>query len=180
MPHPNPAQQLLAAFMIALVSTSGIAQQPATNSTWTSVEAAIGRKGAIQPGNVVKFSFPRSDLSVTVGGVTLKPALALGGWVAFKETPRGQAIAMGDLVLTEDEVGPVMRALQSGGVEQTALHNHLLHESPRVMYMHVAAHGDPVKIAQTIRTALAQSGTPMGAPAAPAPAAASELDTATI
>jgi len=180
MPHPNPAQQLLAAFMIALVSTSGIAQQPATNSTWTSVEAAIGRKGAIQPGNVVKFSFPRSDLSVTVGGVTLKPALALGGWVAFKETGRGQAIAMGDLVLTEDEISPVMRALQSGGVEQTALHNHLLHESPHVMYMHIFAHGDAAKIARTIHDALGQSRTPMTAPAPGIAAAPVDIDTAAI
>ena len=180
MPHPNPAQQLLAAFMIALVSTSGIAQQTATNSTWTPVEAAIGRKGAIQPGNVVKFSFPRSDLSVTVGGVTLKPALALGGWVAFKETGRGQAIAMGDLVLTEDEISPVMRALQTGGVEQTALHNHLLHESPHVMYMHIFAHGDAAKIARTIHDALGQSRTPMTAPAAATTAATVDIDTAAI
>ncbi|MFL5610916.1 MAG: DUF1259 domain-containing protein [Gemmatimonadaceae bacterium] len=161
---------------------SAVAQQPSAASTWTAVESAIGRKGAIQPGNVIKFSFPRSDLSVSVAGVRLKPALALGGWVAFKEEGRGQAAAMGDLVLTESEVSPVMRALQAGGVEQTALHNHLLNESPHVMYMHILAHGDAAKIARTIHDALAQSATPMNppAPASPAAAAAADLDTLAI
>lgn len=155
-----------------------IAQQ--TSTTWTSVETAIGRKGAMQPGNVIKFSFPRSDLAVTVAGVRLKPALALGGWVAFKEMGAGQAAAMGDLVLTEDEVSPVMRALQSGGVEQTALHNHVLKESPRVMYMHILAHGDGSKIARTIHDALGLSATPMNPPAPTSPAAAADLDTLAI
>ncbi|MFL5553014.1 MAG: DUF1259 domain-containing protein [Gemmatimonadaceae bacterium] len=161
---------------------SAVAQQPSAASTWTAVESAIGRKGAIQPGNVIKFSFPRSDLSVSVAGVRLKPALALGGWVAFKEAGRGQAAAMGDLVLTESEVSPVMRALQAGGVEQTALHNHLLNESPHVMYMHILAHGDAAKIARIIHDALAQSATPMNppAPASPAAAAAADLDTLAI
>jgi hypothetical protein len=89
-------------------------------------------------------------------------------------------MAMGDLVLGEDEVGPVMAALQQGGVEQTALHNHVLHESPRVMYLHISADGDAAKIAQTIRTALGQSRTPLAAPAAPAPAAAIDLDTTAV
>ncbi|MFL5558935.1 MAG: DUF1259 domain-containing protein [Gemmatimonadaceae bacterium] len=151
-------------------------------ATWTAVETAIGRKGTLQPGNVIKFSFPRSDLSVSVAGVRLKPALALGGWVAFKEVGRGQTAAMGDLVLTESEVSPVMRALQAGGVEQTALHNHVLNESPHVMYMHILAHGDAAKIARTIHDALAQSATPMNppAPASPAAAAAADLDTLAI
>ncbi len=170
----------LAALALSLGATSVIAQQPSATSTWASVEAALGRKGAMQPGNVIKFSFPRSDLSVNVGGVTLKPALALGGWVAFKETAKGQAMAMGDLVLTEDEVSPVMRALQAGGVEQTALHNHVLKESPRVMYMHILAHGDPTKIARTIHDALGQSKTPLGPASPPSAASAADLDTAGI
>ncbi|MFL5486152.1 MAG: DUF1259 domain-containing protein, partial [Gemmatimonadaceae bacterium] len=143
-------QRIIAAGLsFGLCSMSAVAQQPSAASTWTAVESAIGRKGAIQPGNVIKFSFPRSDLSVSVAGVRLKPALALGGWVAFKEAGRGQAAVMGDLVLTESEVSPVMRALQAGGVEQTALHNHILDESPHVMYMHILAHGDAAKIART-------------------------------
>jgi hypothetical protein len=126
----------------------------------------------------MRYSFPRSDLQVTANGVQLKPALALGGWIAFKRIG-GDATMMGDLVLTEDEVGPVMRALQQNGVEQTALHNHVLKESPRVMYMHVHGQGDPVKLAQAVRTALGQSKTPIKAPAASS-AAAIDLDTAAV
>jgi hypothetical protein len=147
---------------------------------WSSVEQALGRKGTPNPGGVMKFSFPRSDLSVTIGGVTLKPALALGGWVAFKETSASQAMAMGDLVLTQDEVSPVMAALQAGGVEQTALHNHVLNESPRVMYMHIMAKGDPAKIARTIHDALAQTKTPLGPGSPPSAGSATDLDTAGI
>ena len=145
---------------------------------WSAVDQALGRKGAQQPGGVMKYSFPRGDLQVTAGGVQLKPALALGGWIAFKRIA-GDAMMMGDLVLTEDEIGRVMRALQQKGVEQTALHNHVLKESPRVMYMHVHGQGDPVKLAQAVRTALAQSKTPPQAPAA-SPAAAIDLDTAAV
>jgi hypothetical protein len=117
---------------------------------------------------------------VTVAGVAIRPALALGSWVAFRKVAGEQTMAMGDLVHTEDDVGPVMRALQEGGVEQTALHNHVLHESPRVMYMHIAAHGDRVKIAQALRSALSQSRTPLAGPAAPSAAPALDLDTAAV
>lgn len=148
--------------------------------SWTAVEAAFGRKGAPQNGGVMRFNFPRTDLTVTVAGVTVKPALALGSWIAMKPIASGQVMAMGDLVLLDAEVNPVMSALQAGGVEQSALHNHLLGASPHVMYMHVSTHGDPVKIATTIRAALAKSATPLGAaPPATAPSAAG-LDTAAI
>ena len=148
--------------------------------SWTPVEDALGRRGAMQPGNVIKFAFPRSDLTVTAGGVTLKPALALGTWLAFKETTKGEAMAMGDLVLLEDEVSPVMKALQAGGVMQTAVHNHLVGESPHVMYMHIMAHGQPAAIAKAIHDALALSKTPLGpAGMATAPSAA-DLDTTGI
>ena len=169
----------LAGVALAMLSNSAVCQQPSTPAAWASVEAALGRKGAMQPENVIKFSFPRSDLSVNVGGVTLKPALALGGWVAFKQVAAGQAMAMGDLVLIEDEVGPVMRALQAAGVEQTALHNHVLNETPHVMYMHILAHGDPVRVARSIHDALALSKTPLNpsSPPSPAAAAAADIDT---
>jgi len=136
----------------------------------------------LQPGNVIKFSFPRSDLSVSVGGVTLKPALALGGWVAFREVAAGRAMAMGDLVLTEDEISSVMRALQANGIEQTAVHNHLVNETPHVMYMHILAHGDAVRIARSIHEALALTKTPLNPPSAvsPATAAATDIDTLAI
>ncbi|MDB4888912.1 MAG: protein of unknown function LppY and LpqO [Gemmatimonadetes bacterium] len=166
------------AFLPGEANAQGGGAKPSAD--WTTVDQALGRSGAMQPGDVMKYSFPRSDLQVTSAGVALKPALALGSWVAFKKIAGGHAMAMGDLVLGEDEVGPVMRALQAGGVEQTALHNHVLHESPRVMYMHISAHGDAAKIAQTIRTALGQSRTPLGTPAAPVPAAAIDLDTAAV
>jgi hypothetical protein len=143
------------------------------------VETALGRKGAMQPGDVIRFSFPRGDLQVTVADVALKPALALGSWIAF-EHAGSESIAMGDLVLTESEVGPVMRTLQKGGVEQTALHNHLQFESPRVMYMHIHARGDPTKIASAIHDALTLTKTPMASPAAASIVAAVDLDTTAI
>jgi len=160
-------------------SSEVLAQQPARADAWRDVTSALGRAGAAQPGGVMKYSFPRSDLTVVVGGVTLKPALALGSWVAFREVAPGMAMVMGDLVLTEDEVGPVMRTLQSGGVQQTALHNHLLNESPHVMYMHIAAFGDATRIARTVHDALARSHTPIGTAVAAAPAT-NTLDTAAI
>src|SRR5215468_6828345 len=92
---------------VAAVSMQAAAQQNTSSTSWAPVEDALGRKGAMQPGDVIKFAFPRGDLTVNVGGITLKPALALGGWLAFKEVGEGQAMAMGDLVLTEDEVSPV-------------------------------------------------------------------------
>lgn len=165
----------------ALTSALLTAQQPSgRGDDWSAVDQALGRKGAAQPGDVMRYGFPRSDLQVTANGVQLKPALALGSWVAFKNAGGGHAMMMGDLVLTESEVGPVMRALQQGGVEQTALHNHVLGESPRVMYMHVSGHGDPVKLAQTVRAALGATRTPVDAPPPPASAPAIDLDTAAI
>ena len=128
----------------------------------------------------MKYSFPRSDLQVTAGGLQLKPALALGSWLAFRTIGAGHVMAMGDLVLTEDEVTPVMRALQAGGVEQTAVHHHVLHETPRVMYMHISAHGDAPTIARAVRSALAESHTPLGPPATPSAPGAADLDTAAI
>lgn len=140
-------------------------QQQAGATDWKPVEQALGKKGSMQPGDVYKVSLPRSDLKVTVAGVELKPALALGSWVAFKKSG-DTTMVMGDLVLTEDEVTPVMTKLEEGGVELTALHNHVLHESPRVMYMHIHAMGDAVKIAKSIHDALALSKTPFAAPPA--------------
>jgi len=132
--------------------------QPATVD-WKAVERAMGRPGAMQPGDVYKFSMPRGDLKVGVKGVEVKPALALGSWAAFKMAGN-QAMVMGDIVMTEDEVNPVISRLQQGGIEQTGLHNHILHESPRVMYMHISGRGDPVKLAAAIGAALKLTKTP--------------------
>ncbi len=134
---------------------------------WKRVDEAMGRKGTMMPGDVYRFSMPRSDLKVTVKGVEIKPAFALGSWAAFKQMPDGQVMAMGDTVMTEDEISPVMLKLQQNGIGQSALHHHLLYENPRVYYMHLMATGDPVKIAETIKAALDLTKTP---PQAVAPA----------
>jgi hypothetical protein len=127
---------------------------------------------------VLKFGFPRSDLQVVVNGVTLRPALALGSWVAFQRIS-DHAMVMGDLVLLSTEVESVMASLQQNGIEQTALHNHLLGESPRVMYMHIRAIGNPARIGRAIRTALEFTATPLGPPAT-AVATPMDLDTVAV
>src|SRR5262249_270929 len=126
---------------------------------WKAVERAMGRPGAMQPGDVYKFSMPRGDLKVVVKGVEIKPALALGSWAAFKMAGN-QAMVMGDIVMTQDEVNPVMSRLQQGGIEQTGLHNHILNEAPRGMYRHIGGQGDPVKLAEAISAALKLTQTP--------------------
>lgn len=172
---------LAAALGMAAQPGMGHAQGGASAGDWSAVDRAIGRPGKPQPGEVQKYSFPRSDLQVMLGGVAVKPALALGSWVAFKRTGSsdGQAMAMGDLVLTEAEVPAVVAKLQAGGVQQTALHNHLLRESPHVMYLHIEGHGDATKLAEVIHGAIATTKTPA---AAPAPQASSPfaLDTAAL
>ena len=136
---------------------------------WKKVDAALGKTAAIS-GDVHRYGIPRTDLQVTLDGVTIKPALALGGWVAFKPA-HGGAMVMGDLVLLETEINPVMAKLLESGLDITAVHNHLLRASPATFYMHIGGHGDPVKMAAAIRAALAQSKTPFDPPAAsPAPA----------
>jgi hypothetical protein len=151
--------------------TSARAQQV----DWQKVDDALGRKPAVS-GDVHRYGFPRTDLAVTLDGVTIKPALALGGWVAFKPM-HGEAMVMGDLVLLETEINPVMLKLIEGGLEITAVHNHLLRANPSTFYMHVGGHGDPAKMATVIREALAESKTPLTMPAAAAPAPAVDLDT---
>src|SRR5437762_12648232 len=129
---------------------------------WKPVEQALGRAGSLQPGDVYKVSFPRSDLAVTANGVAIKPALALGSWIAFKD-----GMAMGDLVLLESEVNPVISALQAGGIEQSAVHNHLIGESPRVMYVHFSGHGHAAELARTLQHALGPKKAAMGVPPPP-------------
>ncbi|HYK12048.1 MAG TPA: DUF1259 domain-containing protein [Gemmatimonadales bacterium] len=162
----------------SLILCTVAAPRVARAQDWKAVDQALGRAGAMQPGDVYKFGFPRSDLHVTVGGVSIKPSLALGSWVAFKQGTDGQVTLMGDLVLTEHEVEPVMQTLQAGGVEQTAVHNHLLGESPHVFYMHIMGHGDAATLAASVHAALALTGTPPASAPVPAPALA--LDTATL
>jgi hypothetical protein len=166
---------------LLIVSSVLLLVAAAPKSDWKDVEQALGRAGTLLPGDVYKVSFPRSDLTVTLDGVTIKPALALGSWAAFKEIGGGHVMAMGDLVLLESEVTPVMDALQKGGIEQSALHNHLIGEWPHVMYLHFDGHGDAATLARTLHDALALTKTPMGpAPVPPPTPPAIDLPTADL
>jgi hypothetical protein len=180
---PQLMPTLIGAALVTLtVVTVGAntAGAQAKAADWSAVEQALGRKGAAQPGGVIRFGFARTDLRVTAAGVAIRPAFALGSWAAFMDVGGGHAMVMGDLVLTEDEVNPVVRRLQEGGVEQTALHNHVLNESPRIMYLHIHGHGEAAAISRTIREALALTKTPLDTATAAAGAQPFELDTAQI
>src|SRR5919202_3284054 len=149
------------------------------------VAEGLGKAGSAMPGDVYRVGLPRTDLKVTLDGVELKPGFALGSWLAFKKTG-SDVTAMGDLVLTEAEINPVMTRLEESGIEITAIHNHLLRAAPATFYMHVLGHGEPGKLAAAFHEALKESGTPISGTAAPAsaPAAAApdkiDLDTAAI
>ena len=146
----------------------------------TQVGEALGKTDSAAPGGIYRVGLPRTDLKVTLDGVELKPGFALGGWLAFEKMSE-QGMVMGDLVLTETEVNPVMTKLAAGGIEVTALHNHLLRNQPFTMYMHVLGHGDPVKMATVLHAALAESKTPLSsAAAAPASPPQIDFDTAAV
>jgi len=160
------------------VVLSTVAAADAQSIDWAKVDGIFGRTGAVG-GAVHRYGFPRTDLQVTLDGVTIRPTLALGGWIALQ--PMGNTVmAMGDLVLLQSEVNPVMAKLLEGGLEVTAVHNHLLRAEPLTFYMHVGGHGDPIKVAETIRDALAASKTPLTPSAPPAQPPAIDLDTAQI
>jgi Domain of Unknown Function (DUF1259) len=146
---------------------------------WDAVGQALGKPGTKLPAGVYRVALPRSDLKVTLDGVAIKPALALGSWLAFQAMGE-DAMVMGDLVLTQDEVNPVMNRLAEGGIEITALHNHLLRAEPATMYMHVDGRGDPVKLAGALHAALSLSKTPFGQTSAPAAPQTVNLDTAAL
>lgn len=156
---PNALKFCLGLLLLSTYVGAAQNMPEAAKRPWADVEQAMGRSGQMQADEIIKFAMPRKDLKVTVHGVAIKPGLALGSWAAFMRHGN-EAMVMGDLVLTEDEVAPVMTKLQESGVHQAALHNHLLGESPRVMYMHLASHGDPVQIARAIHDALALTKTP--------------------
>jgi Domain of Unknown Function (DUF1259) len=153
----------------------------AAENDWGKVAAALGKSGTVMPGDVYRVGMPRTDLHVMLDGVELKPTLALGSWVAFEGTG-ADTMVMGDLVLTESEISPVMKQLLASGIEITALHNHLLRAQPATFYMHVLGHGDPVKLAAALHEGLALSKTPLvNTPPPPAGAAPKiDLDTAMI
>src|ERR1700737_5428389 len=166
--------------MAAAVLTGASGLASAADEWQARVGEALGKTGSAAPGGVYRVGLPRTDLKVTLDGVELKPGFALGGWLAF-EKMGDQGMVMGDLVLTMEEVAPVMTKLAAGGIDVTALHNHLLRNQPFTMYMHALGHGDPVKLAAALHTALAESKTPLtAAPAAPPAPPPIDLDTAAI
>jgi len=151
----------------------------AAEPDWKAVEQALGKPGQLQAGDVFRVGMPRTDLSVTVKGVPVKAGFALGSYAAFKQVG-DQAMVMGDLVLLDQEVPAVMSGLFTGGLEVTAVHNHLNEMSPHVMYMHYEGHGDAAQLARALRQALSASGTPLGGPATPPAAGAPPIDTKQI
>jgi hypothetical protein len=156
---------IVALGLVAIVGTPGLAR--AADPDWKAVEQALGKSGQLQPGDVFRIGMPRTDLAVTVKGVPVKPGFALGSYAAFKQVG-DHAMVMGDLVLLDQEVPAVMSGLFSGGLEVTAVHNHLNEMSPHVMYMHYGGHGDAIQMAKALRQALSVSGTPLGSGAASA------------
>jgi biotin operon repressor len=164
---------------MGLAAAAALAPPAYAASDWAAVGKALGKTGSVQAGGVYRVGLPRSDLKVTLDGVAIKPALALGSWVAFRDVG-GQAMVMGDLVLTQTEVNPVMSALEENGFQITALHNHLLRASPATMYMHIDGHGDAVKLATALHAALSRSKTPLGASPPPSPAPPLAFDTAKL
>ena len=150
------------AFLIGGAILSSVTAAFAQEVNWSAVDQIFNRKAAVVSG-VHRYGFPRTDLNVTLDGVTIKPALALGGWVALKDM-HGEVMAMGDLVLLETEINPVMAKMIADGIDITAVHNHLLRANPATFYMHIGGHGDAIKVATAIRDALAVSKTPLGRP----------------
>lgn len=169
--------QLTLTVFVCLVSFAAAQSATQTPTAWRPLELALGRSGKVQPDGAFKFAMPRKDLKVAVGDVQIKPGFALGAWAAFSSSGDG-AVVMGDLVVTEDELPSVMAKLQQGGIEITAVHNHLQHETPRIMYVHMEGHGSAAKLAATIHDALASTGTPAESPAVAAQKI--DLDTAAI
>jgi hypothetical protein len=160
------------------IIVSGMAIPAIAAPDWNEVEQVLGRPSTEQPDGVHRFAFPRTDLKVRVGEIQIEPALALGSWVGFAPIA-DHVMAMGDLVLTADEIGPVIERLAAGGISVTALHNHLLRAEPATMYLHIKAEGEPVAIAKALRTALEGTQTPLAPPEAQA-ATNPDFDTARL
>ena len=165
------------------LSFAPVARAQDIPSEYQQVLTALGKQGDFKA-NVLKVNIPRNDLSVTVANVKTPTPFGFGGWVAMTKGTGGMDVMMGDLVLTQDEVNPVMSALLDNGVEVTALHNHFLWDEPRMYYMHVHGHGKPADLARQVKPALDLIGKstsrPTSAPAAPAAAPATTIDTAKL
>ena len=176
-------KRLLTFIFLLSVSPGALAQD--VTADYQQVLSTLGKQGDYKA-NVLKVNIPRNDLSVTVANVKTPTPFGFGGWVALTKGTGGMDVMMGDLVLTEDEVNPVMSALLDNGLEVTALHNHFFWEQPRIFYMHVHGHGSAADLARRVKPAIDLIGKSTGgaaqSPAAPAGAssAATKMDTATL
>src|SRR3984893_6352678 len=166
--------RLLSLLLTAGLSTSALA----VGGDWGPVAQALGKSGSEMPGGVYRIGLPRTDLKVVLDDVELKPVLALGSWLAFR-SEGDQSMVMGDLVLTADEVSPVMQKLAEEGIEITALHNHLLRTAAATFYMHVRGFGGQANVPAALHYSLVLSRTPLTASSGAAPSQI-ELDTALI
>ena len=173
MKHPLISLVLITALGLAIPAR-------AADIDWKKVDTALSKTATVS-GEVHRYGLPRSDLHVALDGVAIRPSLALGGWLAFAPM-HGEAMVMGDLVLLETEVTPVMTQLLDRGLQITAIHNHILRATPATFYMHVAGQGNAEQIAMAIRAALSSgSGTPFDTPATTGgPAPTIDLDTAKL
>src|SRR5262245_12177572 len=167
----------LLGILLVVAGPPGVVQ--AADPDWKAVEQALCKPGQLQSGDVFRIGMPRTDLSVTVKGVPVKPGFALGSYAAFKQVG-DHAMVMGDLVLLDQEVPGVMSGLLSNGLEVTAVHNHLNEISPHVMYMHYVGHGDALQLARGLRQALSASATPLGPAPAPGASPGPALDSRQI
>ena len=170
--------RLVVPALVLTASAAASSAGPVDSTAWEALDKVLGRPGKVFPGDIHKYGWPRSDLQVTIGGVKVEPSLALGSWAGFMKTStEGHLMTMGDLVLLAGEVNPVLRALQAGGLDVLAIHNHLIGESPQVIYVHFGGHGEAQQVAKALRSALDATKTPLAAPAA-APASPSVAEAA--
>lgn len=169
-----PAIAILAAFVLPRVAAAQ--EMPAP---YRQVLTTLGKQGDFKD-NVLKVNIPRNDLKVTVAGVATPTPFGFGGWVAMTKGSGGHDVLMGDLVLQQDEVNPVMSALLDNGLDVTALHNHFFWDEPRIFYMHVHGHGTPAELASKLKPAIDLIGrsttAPAAPPAEPAPASGLNID----
>src|SRR6266851_4445958 len=170
--------------VLSLTSFASLARAQEMPAAYKQVLDALGKTGDFKD-NVLKVNIPRNDLSITVANVKTPTPFGFGGWVAMTKGTGGMDVMMGDLVLTQEQVNPVMSALLDNGLEATALHNHFFWDEPRMFYMHVHGHGSPADLARKVKPALDLIGKgtdrPAAAPAAaPAATPAPAIDTAKI
>jgi hypothetical protein len=186
MATPRGERTFMKPFLCTAFACAVLELQPASvaraqdiPSKYQQVLTMLGKQGDFKA-NVLKVNIPRSDVSVTVANVKTPTPFGFGGWIAMTKGTGGMDVMMGDLVLTQDEVNPVMSALLDNGLDVTALHNHFLWDEPRMLYMHVHGRGQPTDLARKVKPALDLIGKGTKPAAASATTPASQIDTAKI